>query len=201
MISFLEIFQSAFSLIKQLDNTLMLLMNRVWIHPFFDQLALWMRESVFHIPLYVFLIIIAFQFFEKKALWWLLGAIALIAFTDLLSSQVIKHIFNRVRPCRDPFLAGHIRFLAKYCGSNPSFTSSHAFNHFALAAYTIHSFKNVSKWFILLYVWAAVIAYSQVYVGVHYPSDVGAGALLGMFFGWIGFKITNQAVSLHEPRI
>ena len=196
----LNIYQNFISFSQQLDNALMLLVNRAWTHPVLDHVALFMRESIFHIPLYIFLFFISYQVFGKKALWWILGAFALIAFTDLLSSQVIKYTFNRVRPCRDPFMSVHIRFLAKYCGSNPSFTSSHALNHFAFATYAIHSFKRYSKWFNLLYVWAAIIAYSQVYVGVHYPSDVLAGAVLGILLGWMGYRITNQALSLHESR-
>jgi undecaprenyl-diphosphatase len=97
-------------------------------------------------------------------------------------------------------MAFQIRFLAKYCGSNPSFTSSHALNHFAFAAFVVSSFKGVSKWIYLLFVWAAIISYSQVYVGVHYPSDVIAGGLLGTLLGGIGYGITKQALSLHQPQ-
>ena len=196
----LNIYQSFISYSQHVDNTLMLLVNQVWTHPILDHVTLFMRESIFHIPLYVFLFFVSYQAFNKKAFWWILGAFALIAFTDLLSSQVIKYTFNRLRPCRDPFMSVHIRFLAKYCGTNPSFTSSHALNHFAFAAYTVQSFKQISKWFNLLYLWAAIIAYSQIYVGVHYPSDVIVGAFLGILLGWIGFRVTNQALSLHEPR-
>jgi undecaprenyl-diphosphatase len=97
-------------------------------------------------------------------------------------------------------MAFQIRFLAKYCGSNPSFTSSHALNHFAFAAFVVNSFKGISKWIYLLFVWAAIISYSQVYVGVHYPSDVIAGGLLGTLLGGFGYGITKQALSLHQPQ-
>ena len=199
MILSVSLVQSFLAYSQQLDDTCMLLINRAWTHPVFDQIALLMRESILHIPLYIFLFFIAYQIFGKKAFWWLLGAFALIAFTDLLSSQVIKYTFNRLRPCRDPFMSVHIRFLAKYCGTNPSFTSSHALNHFAFAAYTVHSFKHLSKWYNLLFVWAGIIAYSQVYVGVHYPSDVLVGAGIGILLGWMGYRVTNQALSLHHP--
>lgn len=199
MLVFGDMIQSLFNRFQQIDDIVMLLINRQWIHPAIDQVALFMRESIVHIPLYVFIIFLSFQVFGKKAIWWVIGALALIAFTDVLSSQVIKYAFNRLRPCRDPFMAVHIRFLAKYCGSNPSFTSSHALNHFAFATFTYFSFRPFSKWFKLLFLWAGVIAYSQVYVGVHYPSDVLVGALLGILLGWWGFKITTQALSLHEP--
>ena len=192
--------QSFVNAAEEADQTLLLIINRELTHPAMDYVALFMRESIFHIPLYLFLFFIAFQLYGKKAFWWIIAAFALIACTDLLSSQVIKYAFNRLRPCRDPNMAFQIRFLAKYCGSNPSFTSSHALNHFAFAAFVVSSFKGVSKWIYLLFVWAAIISYSQVYVGVHYPSDVIAGGLLGTLLGGIGYGITKQALSLHQPQ-
>jgi len=191
--------QSFLDTSQEVDNTLMLIINRELTHPVVDNMALFMRESIFHIPLYLFLFFIAFQVYGKKAFWWVIAAFALIACTDLLSSQVIKYTFNRIRPCRDPYMAMQIRFLAKYCGSNPSFTSSHALNHFAFAAFVVSSFKGISKWVNLLFVWAAIISYSQVYVGVHYPSDVLVGGIVGVLMGWMGYSITKQALSLHEP--
>ncbi len=187
---------SFFQQLLHLDYALMLQLNRKMTHPVLDDLFLFLRESIFHVPLYVFIILYSFQIFGKKAIWWVLGAISLVAFCDLLSSQIIKSYFDRPRPCRDPFMAGQIRFIAQYCGANGSFTSSHAVNHFAFATYVVSTMKGISKWFNCLFVWAFAIAYAQVYVGVHYPSDVMAGAVLGIVFGLVGAQITRQALSL-----
>lgn len=192
---------SFFQQLLDLDYALMLQLNRKMTHPVLDGLFLFLRESIFHVPLYVFIILYSFQIFGKKAIWWVLGAISLVAFCDLLSSQVIKSYFDRPRPCRDPFMAGQIRFLARYCGANGSFTSSHAVNHFAFATYVVSTMKGISKWFNCLFVWAFAIAYAQVYVGVHYPSDVMAGAVLGIVFGLAGAQITRQALSLQQYSI
>lgn len=193
----MSIFQKAL----HLDYQLMLLVNREMVHPLLDILALFLRESIFHLPLYAFIILVAFQVFEKKVLWWTIGAIALIAFSDIVSSQLIKTYFARPRPCRDPFMAGQIRFLARYCGANGSFTSSHAVNHFAFASFVASTMKDASRWFNLLFLWAFSIAYAQVYVGVHYPSDVVVGAFLGIVFGRVGAQITRQALSLQQHTI
>ena len=190
-----------FQQLLHLDYQLTFLLNRKMVHPFLDDLFLFLRESIFHVPLYVFIIIYSFRVFGKKAIWWVLGAISLIALCDLLSSHVIKAYFNRPRPCRDPFMAGQIRFLARYCGANGSFTSSHAVNHFAFATYVASTMRGISKWFNLLFVWAFAIAYAQVYVGVHYPSDVLAGAFLGIVFGLMGAQISRQALSLQQYSI
>ena len=192
---------SFFQHLLHLDYQLTFLVNREMVHPFLDDLFLFLRESIFHVPLYLFIIIFSFQVFGKKAIWWVLGAISLIALCDLLSSHVIKAYFNRPRPCRDPFMAGQIRFLARYCGANGSFTSSHAVNHFAFATYVASTMRGISKWFNLLFIWAFAIAYAQVYVGVHYPSDVLAGAFLGIVFGLAIAQISRQALSLQQYSI
>lgn len=192
---------SFFQKALHLDYQLMLMVNREMIHPLLDIMALFLRESIFHIPIYIFIILFAFQVFGKKAIWWVVGAIALVAFCDLVSSHLIKPYFARPRPCRDPFMAGQIRFLARYCGANGSFTSSHAVNHFAFATFVVSTLRGVSRWFNLLFLWAFAIAYAQVYVGVHYPSDVVVGAFLGIVFGLAGAQITRQALSLHQYTI
>jgi undecaprenyl-diphosphatase len=61
--------------------------------------------------------------------------------------------------------------------------------------------RGISKWFNLLFIWAFAIAYAQVYVGVHYPSDVLVGAFLGIVFGLAGAQITRQALSLQQYSI
>ena len=189
---------SFFQQVLHLDYQLMQLMNRKMIHPVLDEMSLFLRESIFHVPLYLFIILYSFQVLGKKAIWWVLGAISLVAFCDLVSSHFIKTYFDRPRPCRDPFMAGQIRFLARYCGANGSFTSSHAVNHFAFATYVASTMRRISKWFNLLFVWAFTIAYAQVYVGVHYPSDVLVGAFLGIVFGLVGAQISRQALSLPQ---
>lgn len=183
------------------DSELMLFINSYLVHPVLDNVALFIREPVFHLPLYVFVIVYAFQVMEKKAWWWLLTGILLVAFSDLVSSQLIKDYFARPRPCRDPMMAHQIRFLAKYCGSNGSFTSSHAVNHFSFATYVVFTLGRRSNWFLLFFVWAALVCYAQVYVGVHFPSDVVAGAILGILFGSAGARFATQALSLHLHKL
>ena len=125
----------------------------------------------------------------------MLVGVLLVSLSDFISSHFIKDYFNRMRPCRDPFMAHQIRFLAKYCGANGSFTSSHAVNHFAFATYVFGTLKRISPYFFLLFIWAGFISFSQVYVGVHYPSDVLVGGLLGCVFGWIAVRLARSTFS------
>jgi len=189
---------SLFHKILQVDYQLMVWVNKDLSSPLLDVLTLFMRESIFHIPIYVFIIVFVFNQIGKTAWWWILGGITLISISDLLSSFFIKSYFNRPRPCRDPYIMYQINVLAKYCGANGSFTSSHAMNHFAFASYVYFTFRRFSSYFSLLFIWAAFISFSQVYVGVHYPSDVLCGGLLGCSFGWIAARIAEQSLSLHH---
>ncbi|MBK8556199.1 MAG: phosphatase PAP2 family protein [Lewinellaceae bacterium] len=79
------------------------------------------------------------------------------------------------------------------CGGGYSFTSSHAANHFAVAVFLAAVFGGLSRWLRPgLLLWAAVISFAQVYVGVHYPGDVLAGALLGAIIGWGIYRIGER---------
>lgn len=168
------------------DYRLLLLINQDLQHPYLDRAALILRESVTHAPFYLFLIVFMIMNFGRQGFWWFVTALALVSTTDYISSHFIKEFFGRPRPCRDVVMAQHIRFLARYCGANGSFISSHASNHFALATFIFLTLRHLGRRWWLVFPWAASVAYAQVYVGVHYPSDVVAGALFGAFCGWLG---------------
>lgn len=143
---------------------------------------LW-RNKLFWIPLYVFLLFFLFQNLQRKTWIILLGLVLTVAITDTFSSQLLKKNIKRPRPCHLPITEQPVHLLIP-CGSGYSFTSSHATNHFGVAAFlfiTIGTLLGRYRW--ALIVWAASIAYAQVYVGVHYPLDVLAGALLGSIVG------------------
>ena len=102
----------------------------------------------------------------------------------MTGTYVFKHGFERLRPCNDPEFTDHVRLVIKHCGGGYSFLSNHAANHFGMAVFFFITLRHVfRKWAWLVFVWAGLIAFAQVYVGVHYPLDVLCGALLGMVFG------------------
>lgn len=181
------------------DYWLLLKINQDWHSPWMDSVALLARESTFHIPFYVFLALFMIMNFGTKGTWWVVTALAMAGLSDLLSAQVIKELIYRPRPCRDLVMAHQIRFLARYCGENSSFISSHASNHFAAAMFIYSTLKDLDRKWILVFAWAALIAYAQVYVGVHYPSDVICGALFGTLVGYLAAGFFRRRLGL-EPK-
>jgi undecaprenyl-diphosphatase len=178
------------------DYWLMLRVNREWTSPWFDQIALFARESYLYVPFYIFLALFMIMNFGKKGAWWVVTVLAMAGVNDLLSSHVIKEIFDRPRPCRDPFMGDQVRLVAKYCGMNGSFISSHASNHFAAATFIFQTLKFISHKWALVFLWAALISYSQVYVGVHYPSDVLCGAIFGIITGYLASRFFETQIGL-----
>lgn len=181
-----------------LDKWLFVKINRESANHFFDQFILYLRQSSIWIPFYLFMAVLVIINFPKKAFLWLICVTAGVAATDIISSHVLKPLVARLRPCNDLEMASNLRLLAGYCGQNGSFTSSHAANHFCMAIFLFITLRPIwGNWCYLFFLWATVICYAQIYVGVHFPSDVIGGALLGYYTGWLsGNYFRKKAGSL-----
>jgi len=183
------------TLLTEWDQWLFGWFNGEWHNAFLDWLMPYWRNKKTWIPMYVLILAIIAKDRGLKTFWVLLVMGLTIALADQVSSQWIKKFFMRPRPCNTPELEG-ARLLLDHCGSGYSFTSSHATNHFAVAMqfYNLFQLSWKKHYFVLLFIWAGLIAYGQVYVGVHYPFDVFCGAILGCllatlvyaFCGWLG---------------
>lgn len=166
------------------DYQLFHLINGEWRNAFFDLVLPWWREKVFWVPLYLLMAIWLVRRYGRPTVYFLLAIALTITIGDQLSSSVIKPAVERLRPCREPALPETATVMVD-CGGGYSFPSSHATNHFALAALLFFSWgRRWGRWRWLLWLWAAGVAYAQVYVGVHFPIDVTAGALLGLCIGY-----------------
>lgn len=175
------------------DKWLFIKLNSQWTNPFFDTVFPFLRTPAVWAPLYAFIAVFVVLNFGKKGLWWSLIFICTVSITDMVGTRVFKEFVQRPRPCQDPAFMVYVRLLLKQCSGSFSFVSNHAANHFGIATFSVLTFKGIFKnWMYLLYLWAFVIAYAQVYVGVHYPLDVLGGAVLGILVGslsaWIFHK-------------
>jgi len=124
----------------------------------------------------------------------------LILIADKISVHLFKDIFERLRPCYNLEIAKQVHTIDGYCGGQFGFVSSHAANSFALAIFSGFLFKKQYKYtLIIMLLWAVLVSYSRIYVGVHYPADVIVGALLGSSIGIFVFwlmKVVNRQFNL-----
>ena len=180
--------------IIHLDFYLFELINGQWTNTIFDHFFTLVREPLLWTPLYLFLLLLATINFGLKGWWWSFVFVINVSATDLISSRLIKESVGRIRPCMEPFLANQVRFLANYCPHSGSFTSSHAANHFGMAAFVVGTLGRQNRYWRLLYLWAFLISYAQVYVGVHFPLDVVGGALVGLLIGTLSARFFNRKI-------
>ncbi len=175
------------------DQWLFIQINSTGTNSFFDAVLPFFRNSAFWTPLYLFILAFIILNYGKKGAWWGLAFLCTIAISDIASSRIIKEIFERLRPCRDPAFYMHVRLLAPECAGGYSFTSSQAANLFAMATFVSITFYPVFKrWVYLSYLWAFVISYAQIYLGLHYPLDVLGGAGLGVLAGLLTAWVFNK---------
>lgn len=185
--------------LRYADTQLLLKINTEWTNPLLDSIYPWYREANAWVPLYLFLIVFAIMNFKEKALPWILFAVLTATLTDQLSSSFIKNLVERPRPCREELLMGQVRLILNNCSGGYSFPSSHATNHFGFAMFLFLTLRPImKKWGYVFFIWAATIAYGQVYVGVHYPLDILAGTGLGCLIGYFTGTYFNKRIGLPQ---
>lgn len=169
------------------DHQLFRLING-WNSPLADKVMYLISEPWPWIPAYLILLVVSFRKMDWKR-WGLLlvGLALLISFTDGVSARLFKPGFERKRPCHvEAELGFPVHVMPGDCGGQYGFVSSHAANFFGLATFWGLFFRKKHWWGIFMGV-AVLVAYSRVYLGVHFPADVLGGALLGMLGGWWTF--------------
>ncbi len=179
---------SLFNRIETWDQYLFLYLNQ-FHSPFFDVLFYWISWPPVWFPVYLALIF----FLWKKYGWKGLGMIVLCAAVLITMADQTANLFKntlvmRYRPCHNADIGHLVHTVYDHCGGKYGFFSGHASNSFALATFAAVLFKN-RKLLLWLWLWALVVGYSRIYLGVHYPLDVACGALFGIFYGWLVSKL------------
>ncbi len=152
--------------------------NQIWTCDLFDVVLPFVRQSYFWLPVYVFILSYSFLSFGRRAVPFLIGLVFVFFYTDLVTASMLKPLVERIRPCN---ASEDVRLLVN-CGVGYSLPSAHASNHFGVSFYLFFMLRqNISNGVQFLIVfWAFLVAYAQVYVGVHFPGDVIIGGLLGI---------------------
>ena len=185
----------------QQDLKIWYLINTVWTCGFLDAVMPFLRNQNTWAPLYLFLLLFMPLNFKKAGWAWIIGFLFCFALADYGSASILKPIFHRTRPCGDARLQEFVRILVS-CGSGKSFPSSHAANHFALGTFmAITLYRRFRKAWILPLVWAFVVSYAQVYVGVHFPADIVFGGLYGGVIGMLGAWLFHRRFSIGKQEL
>lgn len=171
--------------IIQFDKDIFLFFNQ-FHSPFFDSLMWWISDKYIWIPFYAFLLFLVFYYKRKQGFILVFFIALLVTLTDQTSVHWFKEVFERLRPCHDPELAGLVHIVNNKCGGQFGFVSSHASNTFGIAVFLSLLLKPHIRWIWWpLIIWAAIVSYSRIYLGVHFPADILGGALLGTFWAII----------------
>ncbi|BAO74445.1 phosphatase PAP2 family protein [Winogradskyella sp. PG-2] len=174
----------------ELDTELFLFLNGLGSETW-DSMWLAITNEFTFVPLYSILLFLIYKKYGLKPLLLMVLVIAaMITFTDQ-TTNIVKRSVLRFRPCACEDIMDTIRYIAERCSSNRSFFSGHASNSMAAAVFGGLVLRPYFKKliFILLF-WAFVVAYSRIYVGVHYPVDIICGMTFGALAGY-GFYRMN----------
>jgi undecaprenyl-diphosphatase len=179
--------------IIELDRSVFLAINGLHA-PWADGIMVGLSEMLVWIPLYVVLLYLLQRQHGWTGLLWAVPVIGGMIFcSDTGSVVLFKETFQRLRPCHEPVLQGLVHLVNDHCGGRYGFVSSHASNHFAIAAFMGLVLRPRFRWAALaLILWAAAVAYSRIYLGAHYPGDVFVGGLFGLTVGSIFFGIFRR---------
>ena len=178
-----------FEEILKLDSKLFLFLNNLGTTKF-DAFWLSLSKIEANILMYLFLILLFFHIKKLSPkflyIFYLLFVIALMITITDQGANFFKDSFQRLRPCYNESISDSLRLVKENCGGKYGFFSAHASNSFSLAIFFGLLFKNRIRYMIIItIVYASLISYSRIYLGVHFPIDIIVGSSFGIFVGFI----------------
>lgn len=183
------------NLLKSWDKDLLLFLNGMH-SPLWDYSMTLFTLTPTWLIFYATILVIIIKKHGKKSLFIFIAIALMILCADQFSG-ILKHTVQRLRPSNDPAFSQLVHVFFKK-GGQFGFVSAHAANTFAIATFTSLFFRN-RKYAMFIFPWAIIIAFSRIYLGVHYPGDVIFGAILGIGVGIGIYKLLNYTESRLSP--
>ncbi|MCL1868574.1 MAG: phosphatase PAP2 family protein [Paludibacter sp.] len=165
--------------LSTVDTNIFLFLNGLH-NAFFDRFMFLTSEKLTWIPLYAAILFLFVKNYGTKAFWLAIALILSVVVADQIASGIIKNVVERLRPSRDWSLNGLVHTVNGERGGRYGFVSSHAANMFAVAVFTSMVFRQ-RIYSALILIWAVIVSYSRIYLGVHYPGDILGGIIVGIF--------------------
>jgi len=169
--------------IDAIDTSLFLWLNGHH-SPVWDNIMWFISGKLQWVPLYLILIGYLIYKYKASSIYIIIAIAIAVTMADQLSVKAFKEVFQRLRPSNNPEISNLVHVVNNYRGGLYGFVSNHAANTFALAGFLSFLFKNRIFTF-SIFIWALIVSYSRIYLGVHYPCDVLCGAFLGLLCGWL----------------
>lgn len=186
--------------LHNIDYWIFNFINHTISNSFLDVVLPFLREAHNWIPLYIFLGIYLIYKYKLEAIKYALYIVIAFALADFISAGIIKPYIARFRPCHS--LTLHARLVLGHCGGKWSFPSTHATNHMSIALSIVFANIFTKKWINYIWIfWALSIGFAQIYVGVHYPSDVVAGFVLGTLIAYFNYKVVLSFLSKLQTKL
>ena len=179
--------------ILDLDSYLFLFLNNLGSQ-YYDNFWIFLSRTEANVMVYlVILIVYIYSINNKKRtkiLFRLIIAIAILITISDQTSNLFKDSFQRLRPCYNELISDSLRLVKDSCGGRYGFFSAHASNSFSLAIFFGLLLRSSNKLLILLFaIYAFLISYSRIYLGVHYPIDILVGIIFGTINAIVLYKI------------
>jgi undecaprenyl-diphosphatase len=173
-----------------LDTNLFLWLNG-HNSPFWDKVMWFISGRNEWIPVYVLFAAYIIYRYRWQSIPVIIAIIVAVTLADQLAVHLFKDVFQRPRPTYNPAIQNLVHVVNDYRGGTFGFISNHAADTFVFATFLSFLFKN--RYFtISILSWAAIVSYSRIYLGVHYPGDVLGGMIFGSFLGWLIFTVYFQ---------
>ena len=172
--------------IIQLDKQLLVYLNGLGSEPY-DSMWLFITKQTNWIPLFLILLYVIYKKIGGKQTLYVLLFVALLIFITDQCTNLFKHGVQRLRPCNNPDVYSMIRVVKKT--KSFSFFSGHASNSMATTTFFFLIFRKYYKYAFLLFLFPLIFAYSRIYLGLHFPSDILTGYLFGIFTGAFFYRI------------